>query len=198
MICVTRSAGGSDADRLGRDPRRIREALGHPGALPASHCSSQNPVILLRGVACQVTRPLHVLPGPVRIRRLAQVRDVHPLRGVAGILVVVDARDPVRVALRARVDEVPDAILPDRPAEGSIEVVDLRERGGRREAGVPELLREVVGLQILAAGAEVDDPCMALPPVFGTMFIDSPAVSDSPRLPDVVKVISWAFPMSAT
>ena len=40
-------------------------------------------------------------------------------------------------------------------------------------------------------------PEMSLPPVLGTTFITSPAVSASPRPPDVVKVTSWALPMSA-
>ena len=38
---------------------------------------------------------------------------------------------------------------------------------------------------------------MLLPPCFGTMFICTPAVSDSPSPPDVVIVTSWALPMSA-
>ena len=42
------------------------------------------------------------------------------------------------------------------------------------------------------------EPLIELPPVFGTMFITSPAVSASPSPPDVVKVTSWALPTSAT
>ena len=37
-----------------------------------------------------------------------------------------------------------------------------------------------------------------LPPCFGTMFMVRPAVSDSPRPPDVIIVTSCALPMSAT
>ncbi len=40
-------------------------------------------------------------------------------------------------------------------------------------------------------------PEVELPPVFGTMFITSPAVSDSPRPPAVVNVTSCALPTSA-
>ena len=55
----------------------------------------------------------------------------------------------------------------------------------RAEAGVLQLLREVVGLQLLAGAAEErPSPTCELPPVFGTMFITRPAVSDSPRPPD--------------
>src|SRR6476646_6752079 len=40
------------------------------------------------------------------------------------------------------------------------------------------------------------DPCIALPPDFGTMFITSPEVSHSPSPPDVENVTSWACPTS--
>ena len=40
-------------------------------------------------------------------------------------------------------------------------------------------------------------PATELPPVFGTMFITSPAVSDSPRPPEVVNETSCALPTSA-
>src|SRR4029078_5871967 len=36
-----------------------------------------------------------------------------------------------------------------------------------------------------------------LPPVFGRMFMVRPAVSISPRPPDVIIVTSWALPTSA-
>src|SRR4029079_11106671 len=103
----------SHADRLGRDPHRIREADEHPGALPAEPLLVPEPGDLVARGGLPGDTPAHVLPGPVRIRRLARVRDVGPLRGIAGILVEINARDPVRVPLRARVDEVPDTILPD-------------------------------------------------------------------------------------
>ena len=41
------------------------------------------------------------------------------------------------------------------------------------------------------------DPDILLPPVFGTMFIVRPAVSVSPRPPEVMNVTSWALPTSA-
>jgi hypothetical protein len=41
-------------------------------------------------------------------------------------------------------------------------------------------------------------PEFRLPPVFGTRFITRPAVSCSPRPPEVVNEISCAFPTSAT
>jgi hypothetical protein len=87
------------------------------------------------------------------------------------------------------------AILLDRTAERPIEVMHFVELA--LPGGILDRLREVVGLQRLACAAEINRPRMALPPVFGTTFITSPAVSDSPRPPDVVKVTSWAFPISA-
>ena len=41
------------------------------------------------------------------------------------------------------------------------------------------------------------DPVIRLPPVFGTMFIVRPAVSVSPRPPEVMNVTSCALPTSA-
>ena len=170
----------------------------HPVALPADPLLVPERADLVARRRLPGDAPAHVLPGPVGVRRLAQVRRVDPLRRIAGIQVVVDVRDHSRAALRARVHEVPDAILLDRAAERAIEVVDLRERRRRREAGILELLREVVGLQLLARAAEERrTPECVLPPVFGTMFITRPAVSDSPRPPDVVNVTSWELPMSA-
>ena len=116
----------SEADRLGRDARGIGDADGRRRShFRQTHCSSQNAADLVARRGLPGDTPADVLPGPVGEFRLAQIRHVQPLGRVAGILVVEHVRDRLRAALRARVDEVPDAILLDRPAEGAVEVVDL-------------------------------------------------------------------------
>src|SRR3972149_920788 len=48
------------------------------------------------------------------------------------------------------------------------------------------------------APVENSDPLIVLPPVRGTTLMIGPPTSASPLPPDVVKLISWAFPMSQT
>src|SRR5262249_34959106 len=145
-----------DTDGLGRDTQRVGDALRHAVALAADALVVPEDADLVARGRLPRDAAAHVFPGSVRIRRPVQIRSVQPLRGVAGIQVVKSVRNRSRAALRARVDKVPNAILLDWTAERAIDVVHLRERRWRCEAGILELLREVVGLQILAGRAEVD------------------------------------------
>src|SRR4030095_6239871 len=95
-----------------------------------------------------------VVPGSVGKRGPIGVRRVQPLGGIAGVLVVIDARDPSRTALGAGVDKVPDAVPHDGATHCAVEVVHLAEGNCRCEAGETQFLGGVAGLESLAGAAE--------------------------------------------
>ena len=59
VACVDVERPAEDADGFRRDARRLRQSRRGAGARSGTAtCASQKPLTLLRGVTCQVTRPL--------------------------------------------------------------------------------------------------------------------------------------------
>ena len=91
-----------------------------------------------------------------------------------------------------RVDQEPQAILPNRSAHRGADVVIPDERC-RRRARRFEFVGEVGTLQRLRAPTRVEAAVIELPPVRGTMFSTGPPVSVSPSAPPTVTEISCEF-----
>ena len=187
-----------DADRLGRHARGSESAGRGARARPAERLRVPEAADLVARRHLPRDPAARVLEGPVGILARRLIRRVQPLRGVAGVQVVVDVRALLRAAAGVRVDEVPQPVADDRAADRRREVVDPAERCA---AVTPWRFSAAVRLSDCSRPPlppARKDPWVVLPPLFGTMFMTSPAVSASPSAPDFENVTSSALPMSTT
>ena len=80
-------------------------------------CTSQKPLTLLRGVTCQVRRPLAFSKVRSEYALRADVGRVEPPIGIAGVQVVVDVGALTGAAAGMAIDEIPQPIRHDRTAD---------------------------------------------------------------------------------
>ena len=161
-------------------------------------CASQKPLTLLRGVTCQVRRPLAFSKVRSEYSLRLDVRRVQPPGGIAGVQVVVDVGALPGAAAGMAVDEIPQPIRHDRAADASRHVVHLRQRRGCRNALSGQSAVRLLDRNFAPVPLAKNEPRNELPPLFGTMFIMRPAVSDSPNPPAVTNVTSCDCPTSTT
>ena len=156
VACCTRKRNrGVRSVRFGRDNLRRRRQPGRGAlALSADPLLVPEPADLVAGRHLPGDAAAHVLPGPIGKAGPVEIGCVEALRRIADVEVVELVGGDARAALRARVDEIPDAVLRDRPAHRAVEIVDLADRRGLREARGLQLRREIVRLKVLARAAE--------------------------------------------
>ena len=149
-------------------------------------------MILLRGVACHVSRDRRLSLQAVVERLLGSVEIDDPGVRVAGVLVLEHA-GTVCSAADLAVDRVEPQLVADDPAAAHrIDVVDVDELGRRPQARVLQRLRVVAALQRAVRAAEVELAAERVAPSRGMTLKITPPVSASPRPPDVVITTSCA------
>src|SRR5439155_15418507 len=92
---------------------------------------------------------VRVVPCSITERLPAVIGIVGPGIRVAGVLVVVDVRDVLRVALSSGAQEEPEPVLAEGTTDRSTVIVVLDERCGCRQPGVLQLLTVIAALERL-------------------------------------------------
>ena len=162
------------------------------------YCTLVQALILLRGVACQVSRadPFFHVPSSTACWL---VRVVGPFVGIAGVLVDPHAGDILPADLVAVRAEEPQLVADDRAAERRVDVPQLLDRVRRRQPCGYQLRRRGCrpGTK-LPVPLTKKLPANPLPPCLGMMFICGPPVVASPSPPLRVNTTSCELPTSGT